>query len=167
MKKRLLLTALLVLSVSILTLPSPAMTAPVTIYYASPTGNDTTGTGGEVSPWRTISYAVSQASDDDTIKVMDDDNESTADYTEKIVVNKSLTIERYNGSGANPQVKASSTSSHVFQVTANNVAIRGLDICGADDTFMAGIYLNRVSGCTIENNSVGWDHTTQTASAST
>ena len=50
-----------------------------TTYYVSPTGNDATGDGSASTPWRTIGYAVGQASAGDTIKVMDDDDEATDD----------------------------------------------------------------------------------------
>ncbi|MFP3974622.1 MAG: nitrous oxide reductase family maturation protein NosD, partial [Dehalococcoidia bacterium] len=68
-----------------------------------------------------------------------------------------LTIERYDDTGANPQVKASSASYHVFDVTASNVTIRGLDIYGATDS-KAGIRLAEgTDNCTIRNNRCGWD----------
>jgi len=125
-------------------------------YYVSHGGNDTSGDGSESTPWRTIQHAIDEASGGDIIKVMDDDNEATDDYTENVTVNKSLTIERYNDMGPNPQVKASSSSSDAFYVSANNVTIKGLDIYGATET-ANGIALHGRSGCTIQDNRCGWD----------
>jgi hypothetical protein len=36
-------------------------------YYVSPTGNDSTGTGGASAPWKTIKYATTQISGRDTL----------------------------------------------------------------------------------------------------
>lgn len=147
-----------VLSVLALCLFAFPMTASAqSTWYVSPTGDDGNA-GSEASPWRTITHAVSEASGGDTIMVMDDDDVNTDDYIENITVDKSLTIERYDNSGANPQVKALGTWSPVFNVTADNVIIRGLDIYyGATGSGKAGIYLHGVTGCTIEDNRCGWD----------
>lgn len=125
-------------------------------WYVSPEGDDGND-GTEENPWQTIQHAVNQATAGDTIKVIDNDDESTDDYVENISVNKSLTIERYNDSGANPQVKANDTNDHVFTVTADDVTIRGLDIYGVTVDSKSGIYLSGVSNCTIQNNRCGWD----------
>ncbi|MDY6834567.1 MAG: NosD domain-containing protein, partial [Chloroflexota bacterium] len=145
------------------------------IWYVSPYGNDHLGDGsefwidndssgnwstGDSGPWRTIGYAVDQASDNHTIKVMDDDDTNTDDYTENVVVDKSLTIERYDSTGPNPQVKAGDANNDVILVVAPEVTIRGLDIHGAmDDSSWgyAGIHLEGVNDCLIENNRCGWD----------
>jgi len=128
-------------------------------WYVSPAimGGSDTNIGTETSPWRNIQHAVDQATAGDTIKVMDDDDEATDDYTENIDVNKSLTIERYNATGANPQIKANDTNDHVFYVTADDVTIKGLDIYGGTKSPNAGIYLFKVSDSTIKNNRCGWD----------
>ena len=89
---------------------------------------------------------------------MDNDIEETDDYTENITVDKSLTIERYDNDATAPQIKAQSSDSHVFDVTADDVIIRGLDIYGATDTDKAGIHLSG-SHCSIRNNRCGWDDT--------
>jgi len=127
------------------------------VWYVSPTGDDATGDGSEPTPWRTISYAISQAPAGDTIKVMDDDDEATDDYVENITVNKPLTIERYNDTDANPQVKASDSSNPVFHVTSNNVTIQGLDVYGTMGSNKAGIRLSEVTGCTVQDSRCGWD----------
>ena len=129
-------------------------------YYVSPTGDDSR-TKAEAqnpsTPWNTINKAVSEADHGDIVKVMDDNNENTDDYVETIEVDKSLTIERYDNIGANPQIKASN-SRYVFYVTANDVVIRGLDIYNAlFPCAGAGIELENVSGCIIQNNRCGFD----------
>ena len=135
-----------------ITLPVPLERA---IHYVSPTGND--GNAGTLEfPWRTIGYAASRASAGDTIKVMDDGDETTDDYTESVTVDRRLTIERYDDIGANPQVAASDTSNNVFTVRANGVTIGGLDIYGATGLYTAGIYLD-ANGCAVQNNRLGWD----------
>ena len=135
-------------------MPTVAISA---TYYVGPDGNDTTGNGSQSNPWRSIGHAVTKASTSAVIKVMDDDNGATDDYVESITVNKSLTIERYNSTGPNPQVAASSVNSSVFSITADNVTIRGLDIYGAGQPGTAGIDLANVKNCTIQNNRCGWD----------
>ncbi len=150
---------LLAMTLVLFASPIPVSATPPTWYVApgSMTG-DNGHDGTSVSQaWLTISYAISQATADDIIRVMDDDNVATDDYTENITVNKPLTIERYNDTGPNPQVKALVTSSHVFSVIANAVTISGLDIYGATDANKAGIFLNGAYNCTITNNRVGWD----------
>ena len=126
MKRTLNICIVLLLAMTLVLFASPIpVSATPPTWYVSPTGNDSLpGDGGEGTPWKTITYAISQASAEDIIRVMDDDNEATDDYTENITVNKSLTIQRYDDTGANPQVKASATSSHVFLITANNHNIR-------------------------------------------
>ena len=92
-------------------------------WYVSPSGDDGTGDGSEGNPWRTIQYGVDMSSGGDTVMIMDDDNASTDDYTENVIVDKNLIIERYDDTGANPQVAAASAT-HIFHITANNVTIR-------------------------------------------
>ena len=126
-------------------------------WYVSPTGDDFNNDGSEPSPWRTIQHAVDQASPGDTIKVMDDDIGDTDDYTENITVDQNLTIERHDSNDTAPWVKAADANHDVFHVTGDNVTIRGLDIYGATKDDKAGIYINQVSGCTIQDNRCGWD----------
>lgn len=153
-----ILCLILVLVIIEITFLMP-MLAHTTTWYVSPTGDDAND-GTEISPYRTIQHAVDQAAAGDIIEVMDDDIESTADYIENIAVNKKLTIERYNDTGANPQVMASNSNSHIFSISASYVTIRGLDIYGATGPSVAGIYLaSGVQNCTIENNRCGWDST--------
>jgi len=140
----------LVVALAIFLIPTFALDAN---WYVSPEGDDAND-GSELNPWRSIQYAVYKATAGDTIKVMDDDDEATDDYVENIDVYKSLTIERYNDNGANPQVKTSRVGESVFYVAADNVIIDGLDIYGSNGF---GVSLNEVSNCIIKNSRCGWD----------
>ena len=125
----------LLVLVSWLSPPTTMTAAEVSTYYVSYDGLDSRSKDEAINPetpWRTIGKALSEASANDVIKVMDDDDEETNDYIENVHIDKSITIERYNRVGPNPQVK-SATTLDVFVVTANNVIIRGLDIYGATD----------------------------------
>ena len=126
-------------------------------HYVSPAGNDIAGDGSTSNPWRTIQYTVDQAAPGDRIRVADDDDEGTDDYIENVTVDRSLTIEREDDTGANPQISARDASTHVFHVTADSVTIGGLDVYAAQGDTAAGIYLNRVRGCTIQENRLGWE----------
>ncbi len=134
-----------------------AEAASASTYYVSPWGSDNVGVGTEENPWRTISRAVSAAAGGDTIKVMDDNNEATDDYVENVGVSKSLIIEGYDSDGANPQVKAGDPDRPVFELSADNATLRGLDIYGVSSYTQYGISLLFCSRCTVEQNRVGWD----------
>ena len=156
MKTRVIFNTFLIGVLLFTIIPLSAMANGVQIWYVSPEGDDTSGTGTELNPWRTIGYAVGQAVSGDTIRLMDDDIETNYDYRENVTVDKSLTIERYDDIGANPQVKASSIFNHTFNITEDYVTIKGLDIYGATGAEKAAIHLDNVSGCTIEDNRCGW-----------
>ena len=87
---------------------------------------------------------------------MDDDNAATRDFHENVTVNKAVTIRAYDDDGTAPQVESFSED-HTFNITHNDVTIRGLDIYGANNTNQAAIYLEDVTGCTFENNRLGWN----------
>jgi len=131
-------------------------------WYVSPTGSNA-NSGAEGSPWRTIGYAVSQASAGDTIWVMDDDDGATDDYTENVVVDKSLTVQAYDSDGTHPQIKAAYDRAAVIHIDSDDVTVRGLDVYGATHEY--GIKVNHVEGITnyplynvvIEDCRAGWD----------
>ncbi len=128
-----------------------------THYYVSPNGDDTTGDGSELNPWRSIQYAINQSVAGDTVFVIDDGNETTDDYIENVDVNKAVFILGVSQNATTPQVKAASTGDHVFDITASNVFLDNLKIYGATDAGMAAIHLYNVSNCTVKNNTCGWD----------
>ncbi len=71
-------------------------------------------------------------------------------YRENVDVTKSLTIRSESG----PEltwIQALDSGTHIFNVTANSVTIRGFNITGAENPY-AGIYLRSAENCTFENN---------------
>ena len=93
-----------------------------------------------------IQWAIDSASVGDTIVVRD------GTYVENIIdINKPhLTIRSENGS-ANCVVQAAKSYYHVFNVTADNVTIKGFTVTGATGYYKAGIYLYNSDYCRIEN----------------
>ena len=126
-------------------------------YYVSPNGNDNTGNGSEGNPWRTISKAVQQASAGDVIKVMDDDNDSTDDYVENVVVDKRLTIEAYDNDGTLPTVKSSTGGTEpVFKLTADGTIIRRLRMYGTSTDGGSAVWINGANYCEVDGIQTGW-----------
>lgn len=78
-------------------------------YYVSTAGNDTTGDGSSTSPWRTIQYAVDQASVSNTrIEVAE------GTYQENVLLNNPYLVSLTGGylyprSGWNPSVYITAT----------------------------------------------------------
>ena len=130
-----------------------------TIWHVSPTGDDTSGDGSQGTPWRTIGHAVSAASPGDTVKLMDDGDETTDDYQENVTIDRAVVIERFDDVGANPQVRAGDPAAHAIRVNANDVTIRGLDVYGATTALNAGIAVLGAANCTLDGNRCGWDDT--------
>ena len=94
-----------------------------------------------------IQAAVVNAAEGDTICVKD------GTYTENVDVNKRLTIWSENGS-ASTIVNASSSSDHVFDITADYVNVGGFTVEKATGNGKAGIHLGSgVNNCNISNNS--------------
>ena len=89
-----------------------------------------------------IQWAVSNASTGDTIIVRD------GIYVENIDINKRLTIKSENSS-AKCIVRAADKSDHVFEITADYVAISGFTVRESES---AGIYLNDSDYCEMTNN---------------
>ena len=54
-------------------------------YYAATDGNDTTGTGSEGNPWKTISYAATKVNSGDTVYIKD------GNYNERAILTKAGT----------------------------------------------------------------------------
>ncbi len=93
--------------------------------------------------YKTIHEAVKNASPNDTI-IVDDGN-----YTENIVITKSITIKSNNGPDASI-VRAAVHSDPVFKISnANEVAIIGFTATGS---LLGGIYLYNANNCKIQDN---------------
>ncbi|MFY1112562.1 MAG: NosD domain-containing protein [Methanosarcinaceae archaeon] len=73
-------------------------------------------------------------------------------YTENIDVAKNVTIVSESGNPADTIIQAASSTDHIFNVTADGVKISGFNIKGASGIWCAGILLEGVEYCVIENN---------------
>jgi hypothetical protein len=88
MKNRIVYLALAIMLVlAMVPVLAPGVALAQTTWYVSTTGNNTTGDGSQGNPWRTIQYAVDQASGGDAIIV------AAGQYDESVTIGKSLTLE--------------------------------------------------------------------------
>ncbi|MBT9143279.1 MAG: hypothetical protein DDT32_01626 [Syntrophomonadaceae bacterium] len=87
MRKRLVVTALLILGLCLFTYPMLVGADNPDAWFVSPDGNDITGQGTEISPWRTIQHAINEAASGDTIRV------AQGTYRELLSITKTLTLE--------------------------------------------------------------------------
>ena len=116
-------------------------------FYVSESG-DNDNEGSLMAPWRDIQYAIDhpEVTDGDTIMVMD------GTYRENVDVDKELTIQSVNGRDSTT-VRTLDTNDHVFEVTSDNVTIKGFRVHSATGNFKAGIYLGTgTDHCIISNN---------------
>jgi enediyne biosynthesis protein E4 len=124
-------------------------------YYTSPAGNNDTGNGSTLAPWRDIQYAVVKAAIGDSIYVIGDDLVSSDDYVENIFINKSLLLEGILNNGIRPQIRAlESNKAPIIHVHSCGPTIRNLDVYGSSS--FAGFYLEKARFCRLENNRSGW-----------
>jgi parallel beta-helix repeat protein len=91
----------------------------------------------------TIGAALINATDGDTIIVSD------GTYTENLLIYKEVTLRSENGS-ASTTIQAASPGIHVFNITADKVAIQGFNVIGP--TNYSSIYMLSVSNCSISDN---------------
>ena len=157
MKKISVLTGFLFIVITLFALPIFTEADAATRYVApSSMGGNNANPGTEESPWRTIVYAVSNSNSGDIIKLMDDADNSTKDYSETdwVFVNKQLTIERYDDDATKPWVYTQVHSKHVFYIAADYVTIIGLKITGATSVSQAGIYVGSKNYCTFNDNDI-------------
>jgi parallel beta-helix repeat protein len=133
--------------------------------YVSPSGSDSTGDGTSGNPWRHIGFAESQATDGDTVWVMDDDDADTDDYVENVFIDIPLTVAAHDNDGTRPTIRALFGSDPAIRIHEGNVTIRGLDVYGSTGSDEVGICADKrdgMSAVTIENVVVedcrsGWD----------
>ena len=122
---------------------------PVTITVNNSTGQD--------ADFTSIQAAIDNASTGDTILIY------PGTYKENInvyVTNVTLTSE--SNSTEDTMIQAASSSNDIFYVIADGVTIRGLNITGPISYPNAGIHLNGVKNCCIENNQLSGNYSGNT-----
>ncbi|MGA9188774.1 MAG: NosD domain-containing protein [Methanosarcina sp.] len=104
---------------------------------------------GQAADFVSIQAAVDNASPGDVVIIY------PGIYRENIDVPvKNLTLISASGSPADTIVKGNSSEDNVFYITADGVTIRGFGITGPINSPYAGIRLNGVKHCYIENNQI-------------
>lgn len=104
---------------------------------------------GQAADFTSIQAAIDNAFPGDTVLISPGIYEENVDV---YVTNLTLTSEP--GSSGDTIVRAASALDDVFYVIADGVTIRGLNITGPVDSPNAGIRLNGVKHCNIENNQI-------------
>lgn len=101
--------------------------------------------------YTTIQQAVNNSAAGDTILVY------PGTYNENVNVDKQLNITS-TGGAAVTNVTALLSNDHVFEVTADNVTIRGFNVSGATVEGNAGIFLSSSNNSTLTDNTVMGDY---------
>jgi len=118
---------------------------PVTITVGS--GED------QAADFTSIQAAIDNASPGDTVLLQ------PGIYKENVnVYVTNLTVTSEPGSSENTSIQPASNSSDVFYVIADGVTISGLNITGSLSSPNAGIHLNGVKNCHIENNQLSGNY---------
>ncbi len=126
-------------------------------FYVASNGTNTSPYDTWTKAATSIQTAIDAASDNDDVTVGSSGvGHGSGTYTENITVNKEVTIQSENGNSTTT-IQASDSNSHVFEVTSSYATINGFSIYGATEWEKAGIYLENVTNCTIQNNRCGWD----------
>jgi parallel beta-helix repeat protein len=133
----------------------PSFVMAATLYVAS-NGSDTSPYDTWSKASNSIQTAIDAAGSSDVIIVGSSDGHGSGTYSENVTVNKQVTIQSENGNSTTT-IQASNTDLHVFEVTNSYVTINGFSIYGATGWDKAGIYIENVTNCTIQNNRCGWD----------
>lgn len=96
-----------------------------------------------------IQEAINNVKDGDTILVYN------GNFTENVIVNKSVSIKSNSGNPDDTIIQASNPGEHIFNVTEDDVTISGFKITGASNIVTsptAGVHLEGVNNSIISNN---------------
>lgn len=96
-----------------------------------------------------IQEAINNVKDGNTILVYN------GNFTENVIVNKSVSIKSNSGNPDDTIIQASNPGKHIFNVTEDNVTISGFKITGASNFVTsptAGVHLEGVNNSIISNN---------------
>ena len=108
---------------------------------------------GQTADFTSIQAAIDNALPGDTILIF------PGVYEENVKVNvANLTLTSKSGSSEDIIIKAANRQDDIFYVIADGVTIRGLNIVGPVDSQNAGIRLNGVKYCNIENNQLSYNY---------
>jgi parallel beta-helix repeat protein len=108
---------------------------------------------GQAANFTSIQAAIDSASPGDIVLL------HPGTYKENVNVNvTNLTLISESGSPENTSIRPASNSSDVVYVNADEVTISGLNITGPSSSPSAGIHLNGVKHCRIENNQLSGNY---------
>ncbi|MDW5549709.1 nitrous oxide reductase family maturation protein NosD [Methanosarcina sp.] len=96
-----------------------------------------------------IQEAINNVKDGDTILVY------SGNFTENVIVNKSVSIKSNSGNPDDTIIQSSNPGEHIFNVTEDDVTISGFKITGASNFVTsptAGVHLEGVNNSIISNN---------------
>ncbi len=127
-------------SVALVPLPPP-----VTLWFVSTTGNDTTGDGSAGAPWRTIQHAIDTAPEAATIRV------EYGTYTESVRMWKDgQRLEGYTPTSTVIAGPGTGTTLEI-ETNTNDVEVRSFRITGGRATTGGGVFCDRYSSVTFTN----------------
>ena len=157
-RRRLLLT--LVLALPLLAAPPRRTSAAGTLWYVSPTGNDTWSCLFEITPCRTIQAAINKAASGDSLMVAAGTYSAiTNGESFPILIAKGLaitgaglvtTIIDAAGSGTNVITASDNIELYIYGFTIRG-GNRGIDLNG----YMPGAMTGIISSCRITGNEIG------------
>ncbi len=127
---------------SVDTLKTPTVMTMQNTWYVDDSGSNSNGGTNWSDAWRDINYAISQASNDDTIKVGD------GTYDENVLVDKQLEIE---GNGSSDTIIDGNELDYfvILIFSTSEVTISGFTVRNGDDRV---IIIDDSDGCDISNN---------------
>jgi len=134
-------------------------------YYVDGNSGNDVGAGTYEDPWRTITHAVSQASETDTVYV------KHATYHESVsltsVAKSSINLIGMANGGAKPIICSPDPNIHTVSLTNYGGTIEGMEITGASDAnginciaSNSGTCSPQITACKIYGNNVGIHMTT-------